>query len=212
MTTKRLLIIGAGGHSKVVADIALLSGKYAHLDYLDDGLPMGTQLKGGKVVADVAGWQDYRHEDVEFFVAIGNNTVRRKLLKMLIDSDANLATLIHPSAIVAEDVVIGYGSMIVAGVVINSATKLGIGCIVNSNASVDHDCKIEDFVHIAPGVNLAGAVMVGSGSFLGIGSKVIPAKVIGKNVTLGAGAVVVNDISDGKVVVGCPARELTKVK
>lgn len=212
MTTKRLIILGAGGHSKVVADIAARTRQYANIAYLDDGLSVGTELKGGEVVAGVADWQNYFQQGVEFFVAIGNNAARQRLCSMLLDDGASLATLIHPSAIVADDVVVGSGSLVVAGAVINPATTIGLGCIVNTNASIDHDCKIGDYVHIAPGSNLAGTITVGHGSFLGIGSKVIPARKIGNNVTLGAGAVVVNDISDGKVVVGCPARELVKVK
>ena len=204
--TNRLVIIGAGGHSKVVADIALLSQGYNQILYLDDGQPVGTQLKGGKVVGKVSDWQRWQAPDSEFFVAIGNNAVRKELFDMMFAANAAFATLIHPSAIIADCVSIDVATLIVAGAVINPATEIGKGCIINTSSSVDHDCVIKDFVHIAPGCSLAGTITLGEQCFLGIGSKIIPGVTVGAQVTVGAGAVVVRDIDEGLTVVGCPAK------
>ena len=111
-------------------------------------------------------------EDYEIFVGIGNNTTREKIQEMLETEGASIPTLIHPNAVIGEQVEIGIWTVVMAGVVINCCTKIGKGCIINTGSTIDHDNFIEDYVHISPGAHLAGTVKVGKGSWLGIGSVV----------------------------------------
>ena len=206
--TRTLVIVGAGGHGKVVADIALQSKKYKEIVFLDDSVDNGVVLRAGNVVGKFADWKCWHNDNTEFFVAIGPNIIRQRMMNELLAGKAKLATLIHQSAIVANCVTIGEGSLVVAGTVINAETKIGKGCIINTSSHVDHDCVIHDYVHIAPGSSLAGTINVGELSFIGIGSSVTPGINIGCNVTVGAGAIVISNVENDLTVVGCPAKIL----
>lgn len=202
----KLIIIGASGHGKVVADIAIKMNKWQRIVFLDDDesikISMGLEVIGKTVEAFT-----YKDE-VDFFVAIGNNATREKIQEKLIDEGLNVVSLIHPSAVIGADVKIGIGSVVMAGVVINSSTRIGKGCIINTSCSLDHDNMIEDYVHISPGVNMAGTVKVCNGSWLGIGSVVSNNVNICSGCKVGAGAVVVKNIIEPGTYVGVPVRKI----
>ena len=179
---RRLVIVGAGGHGKVVADIAKLDG-YEDIIFLDDNENI-KKCGNYNVVGSISDIKEYTGYD--FFVAIGNSVIRKRIQDKL----ENLATLIHPNAIIAENVSIGQGSVVMAGTVINSDTVIGCGCIVNTCASIDHDCRVEDFVHCSVG---AGAIIINN-------IDICPECVIG------AGAVVTQNIDCRGVYIGLPAR------
>jgi sugar O-acyltransferase (sialic acid O-acetyltransferase NeuD family) len=202
----KLIIIGASGHGKVVADIAIKMNTWQSIAFLDDDesikVSMGFEVMGKTTDA-------FTYEDeADFFVAIGSNATREKIQEKLIELGLNVVSLIHPSAIIGTDVEIGIGSVVMAGVVINSSTRIGKGCIINTRSSLDHDNVIEDYVHISPGVNMAGRVKVGKGSWIGIGSVVSNNVNICSGCKVGAGAVVVKDITEPGTYVGVPVRRV----
>ncbi len=195
----RLIIIGASGHGKVVADIARLNG-YEDIVFLDDDEKLkkcgkykviGRTAEEGKLVGDV-------------FVAIGNNGIRRYFCEKYAE---RLIALIHPNAVIADDVAIGIGTVVMAGAIINPEVKIGKGCIVNTAASIDHECRIGDFVHIAVGAHLCGAVCVNNFTWIGAGAIVINNLSICRESIIGAGAVVIGDIGEVGTYVGVPARK-----
>ena len=199
---KKLVIIGAGGHGSVIADIARLNG-YDEIAFLDDACT--ERADGYPVVGRVSDCSRYA-KDAHFFVAIGENTIRQKLFGILAENGASVATLIHPSAIIGENVTVGKGTAIMAGAVVNPGAIIGEGVILNTCSSVDHDCRVGDFVHIAIGAHLCGTVTVGNGCFICAGSTVINNISICGGATIGAGAVVVHDITEKGTYVGVPAR------
>ena len=192
----RLIIIGAGGHGKVVADIALKNG-YKDICFLDDnttGTCLGFPIIG-KV--DLVGGLN-----AEYIIAIGSNKIRETVAEA---HDVKWATLVHPSAQIGADVQIGEGTVVMAGAVINPGAKVGRHCIINTCAVVEHDNVLEDFVHISPNAALGGTVHVGRGTHIGIGAAVRNNITIGNDTVIGAGAVVVKNISGGTYI-GVPAR------
>ena len=200
----RLLIIGASGHGKVVADIAIKMNKWRSIVFLDDNESIKT-FKRIQVIGESADALIYKDQG-DFFVAIGNNSTREKIQENLKSEGASVVTLVHPSAVIGTDVRIGAGTVVMAGAVINSSTKIGRGCIINTCSSLDHDNEIEDYVHISPGTNLAGTVQVGKGSWIGIGCVVSNNVSICSGCIVGAGAVVVKDITEPGIYVGVPVR------
>lgn len=200
---KKLVIIGASGHGKVVADIAQKNG-YEKIIFLDDNrdkcLCMGYPIIGPSVMAE-------RYPDCDFFVAIGNPATREKVQKQLIQNNLYVATLIHPQAVIAEHVTIGAGTVVMAGAVINPDSRIGEGCIINTGASVDHDNVIGNYVHISVGSHLAGTVSVGAHTWVGIGAAVSNNLKICADCMIGAGAVVVKDIKEPGTYIGVPARK-----
>lgn len=202
----KLLIIGASGHGKVVADIALKMNKWQSIAFLDDDKSIKSSM--GLEVLGTSGDVFTHIDEYEIFVGIGNNDTRQKIHEMLEIFGASIPVLIHPHAVVGEQVEIGVGTVVMAGVVINCCTNIGKGCIVNTGSTIDHDNNIEDFVHISPGVNLAGTVKVGQKSWLGIGSVVSNNVTITSESILGAGSVVVKDINEPGIYVGVPVRKI----
>lgn len=200
---KQLIIIGASGHGKVVADIARQTG-HDDIRFLDDN----TDLKccGGYPVVGKSG--DFADFNCDFFVAIGNPVVRQRISERLEEAGKRIAILIHPRAIIAENVSIGIGSVVVAGAVINPYATVGKGCIVNTCASVDHDCKVGDYVHIAVGSHLCGTVFVGNGTWIGAGATVSNNVSICSDCMIGAGAVVIKNIEQPGTYVGVPAKRV----
>ena len=194
----KLLIIGAGGHGKVVADTAEASG-YSNIVFLDQSWP--EQVENGRW--KVAGKP--KQSDVTMFCAVGKNDIRAHIFEEYHLN--NSPVLIHPSAILSPTVKMGPGALVVAGSVVNADTSIGRGAILNTACSLDHDCMIGDFVHVSPGAHLAGGVRVGDGTWIGIGAIVREGVRIGKNVIVAAGAAVVCDIEDGVRVGGVPAHE-----
>ena len=205
---QRLVIIGAGGHGKVVAECAEAMGKYGSLLFLDSGFPERSQCLDWPVVGEPDSYQDWMDAHTEFFIAIGNNVVRGNIQSAMSAERARFATLIHPSACISSRAKVGSGTLIMPGVVVNADTRIGLGCIVNTSASLDHDCLVGDFVHVAPGVNCAGNVTLESGAFIGIGSAVIPGIRIGTNAIVGAGSAVIRNVAADSKVAGSPAKPL----
>lgn len=202
--TDKLIIIGASGHGKVVADIAKLCGYNDIIfldDYSNDRICAGYPIKGS--TADVHLYSDY-----DFFVAIGDSQVRERMLDMLLSSGFNVATLIHPNSVVSSSSYIGFGSVVMAGAVVNPFATVGKGCIVNTCSSIDHDCIIDDYVHISVGAHLCGTVKVGKNTWIGTGAVVVNDIEIAENSMIGAGAVVVSDLSESGTYIGVPAKKL----
>lgn len=201
---KKLMILGAGGQGKVVADIARLCG-YTDIAFLDDNQSL-TSWVGYPVLGGMG--QAGAYTDWEFFIAIGNSMLRQKLQQQLVQTGKTVATLIHPNAVVSQSASVGQGSVVMAGAVINPDAVIGQGCIINTCASVDHDCVVGDYCHISVGSHLAGTVKVGNHNFLGIGAVVSNNLTLCNNCTIGAGAVVVKDICQSGTYVGVPAKKL----
>lgn len=200
----KLLIIGASGHGKVIADIALQIDKWNYIAFLDDNKALKTSM--GVEIIDTSD-NIYKYiDDYEIFVGIGNNSIRQKLYEKLETAGAMIPVLIHPNSTIGQQVEIGNGTAVMAGAVINCCTNIGKGCIINTGSTVDHDNIVEDFAHISPGVHLAGNVKVGKESWLGIGSLVLNNITITGGCTIGAGSVVVKDISIPGTYVGTPVR------
>ncbi|MEQ1545600.1 acetyltransferase [Methyloglobulus sp.] len=202
---RRLAILGASGHGKVVAEIAELCG-WDEIHFFDDNWPDVITNGPWNVLGDTNSLAKNSDAYNSAIVAIGNNSIRYDKSLYLIAQGFNLATLIHPLAIVSGYSEISAGSVVMAGAVINPFAKIGMATIINTSATVDHDCMIEYGVHVSPGVNIAGAVFVGALTWLGIGANIKQCVSIGRQVVVGAGSVVVNDISDGLTVVGVPAK------
>jgi sugar O-acyltransferase (sialic acid O-acetyltransferase NeuD family) len=199
---KRLVILGAGGHGRVVADIAEQQG-FEHIEFLDSRYPQVTHnlhwLVVGKSIAETT-------EIRSTFVAIGDNAKRLLQLDALLDRGLHCPILIHPSASVSLYATVGPGSVVMANAVINAGAKLGRGVIVNSGSTIDHDCVIGHGVHISPGANIAGGARVGDLSWICIGSCVKENVIIGRSVVAAAGCVVIASVADGERVFGVPAR------
>ena len=199
---KKLIIIGASGHGKVVADIAAKSG-YTEIAFFDDNEAVKSCM-GYPVIGKTAELE--RYTENEFFVAIGNPEIRKGLQRRLLNRGIEAVTLIHPDAVIASHVSIGTGTAVMAGAIINPGSKIGAGCIVNTGATVDHDNDIGDFVHVSVGAHLAGSVTVGDCTWIGAGAVVSNNINICGGCMIGAGAVVIRDIKESGTYVGVPAR------
>ena len=207
---KGLLIAGASGHGKVIADIAVKLKQYEKILFLDDdrsiheimGFPVIHTIMSDKKL--FAQW--FGDLDIEVVIAIGNSQIRMRKQQMFEEAGIQIATLIHPSAVIGQDVTIGAGTVIMANAVVNSASRIGKGCIINTAASVDHDNQIEDYVHVSVGSHLAGTVFVGRHTWIGAGAVVSNNLKLCEECTIGAGAVVVKDILQKGIYIGVPAR------
>lgn len=210
MNLIRLLIIGAGGHAQVVADCVLQIGHPLKLiGYLDDNPQRhGQTILGQPVLGPLSCLPDIEHEAI--VIAIGNNQVRQNLYERLQAQGEQFTIVQHPKAIIAPDVQLSPGSMVIAGAIINSGSQIGANVILNTGCTVDHHNQIGNHVHIAPGVHLGGNVVVGDGAFVGIGATVMPGRVIGPGSIVGAGALVHQDVPAGVSVIGVPARPLLR--
>lgn len=201
-----LLIVGAGGHGKVVADAAMEMSCWSRIGFIDDRGEQLQRVAGVPVIGRLADLESLRGDWSAAVVAIGDAPHRLEILQALRELEFELPVIAHPSAVVSRLAAIGSGTVIFAQAAINAGASIGAGCIVNTGATVDHDCQLGDGVHLCPGVNLAGNVVIGARSWVGIGSAVRQGISIGRDVTLGAGAVVVQDVPDEVVAYGVPAR------
>lgn len=201
---RNLLIIGASGHGRVVAEIALKMNIWRNIAFLDDDENLKTTM-GIDIIGKSVETSKYSC-DYEMFVAIGNNERREKFQSRLEIEGANIPILIHPNAVIGKDVTIGAGSVMMANVVINCCSTIGKGCIINTGATIDHDNVIGDFVHVSPGAHLAGTVSVGKGTWIGIGAAISNNINITGDCMIGAGSVVIRDITNSGTYVGMPAR------
>ena len=203
---KGLLIIGAGGHGKVIADIASTLGKWDQIAFVDDKYPDLKQVLDWPVIGGMEDFRMHRQEYPDVFVAVGDNAVRQKITIWSEEAGFHLPSLIHPRAAVSRLAVIGAGTIINSQSAVNANAKIGKGCIVNTGSTVGHDCVLGDFVHVAPGASLAGETVIGEACWIGMRSAVIEQLTVGKGVVVGAGAVVLSDVPDQKLVVGIPAK------
>lgn len=204
------MIVGASGHGKVVANIAGKCG-YKVINFLDDDKNK-KQCGKFRVIGTSADFINFMDANTDFFVAIGNIAVRQNIQRKIVDAGGKIAVLIHSDAVIADDIKIGEGSVIMAGTVINIGTVIGEGCIINTSSSVDHDCIIGNFVHVAVGAHLAGTVKVGNNTWIGAGAIISNNLEICDNCMIGAGAVVVEDINFAGTYIGIPARRKDKVR
>ena len=205
---KSLVIVGAGGHGVVVADILLAArdaGSEAEpVAFVDDDESVfGTSPLGIPVAGRLRDLPRIPHDAI--VLAVGRNAQRARLFEQLTAAGELFATACHPRATVARGVSLGAGTVVCAGVVINSRSVIGRDVILNTGCSVDHDCEVADHAHIAPGARLAGSVRVSEGALVGILAALLPGRVVGAWSTVGAGAVVTKDVEPGVVVVGVPA-------
>lgn len=200
--SKKIVIIGASGHGKVVADIAKKNG-YDKIVFLDDKKEI-IECSGYPVVGNCNAVKKYK--DFDFVIAIGNSEIRQKIYNNLVINGIRIVTLIHPNAVIGKGVTIDCGTVIMAGVVINSDTSIGVGCIINTCSSIDHDCRIGNFVHVSVGSHISGTVHVDERTWIGAGATIVNNVNITSNCMIGAGAVVISDINKSGTYIGVPAR------
>lgn len=205
-----MFIIGASGHGKVIANIA--SYAYDKIYFLDDDISMYDKcISMGKRKIPVIGDSSYAikyKNEADAIVAIGNCKIRERILKLLIKNNVSIATLIHPTAVIAEDVSIGIGTVVMGNAVINSGTIVGNGVIVNTGATIDHDNNIKNFVHIAVGSHIAGSVIIDERTWVGAGTVVSNNLNICSDCMIGAGAAVISDINEKGTYVGVPVKRI----
>ncbi|MGO4496781.1 acetyltransferase [Paenibacillus sp. 2RAB27] len=202
----QFVVIGEGGHSKVIREIirankaneivAILDDKYDAL-ILKNGLYQGPISSAHQIFG--------LGNELKWVVAIGNNERRKSIIAKLGIPHEHFATLIHETAVISSSASLGHGTVIMANTVINADAHIGHHAIINTGAIVEHDCRIEDYVHIAPRATLTGAVVIKEGSMLGAGATVIPGKQVGEWAMVGAGATVIHDIPSYRTAVGTPA-------
>lgn len=195
-----IIVIGGGGHSKVVVSTVAELGINIKDVYDDDPNKLGVHVGNAAIIGTTSGIDGSK----KAVIGIGDNRTRAEMDRRL--KNCQWVTAIHPRAYVHPSVSVGEGTVVFAGAVIQPGTVIGRHCIVNTNAAIDHDCVIGDYSHIGPGVSLAGNVTVGEGAFLGIGAVAIMGIEIGQWSVIGAGAVVVRNIPDNVTAVGVPAR------
>lgn len=206
---KRLALLGASGHGKVVADAALSNG-WDEVVFFDDAWPQIITNGPWPVCGDSSTLMSCLKEFQGVLVSIGDCSIRLEKHKALHNLNAPLVTVIHAAATVSRYADIGAGTAILAGAVVNMDAVVGLAGIINTNASVDHDCHLADGVHICPGANLSGGVRVGEATMVGAGAAVRQGVTIGSQVVIGLGSVIVRDVEDSWTIVGNPGRKLDK--
>lgn len=198
----RLIIVGAGGHGKVIADNALKNG-YTDIFFTDDRIT--GKCMGFPIVGTSADIEIFNDGKTDFIIGIGNNAVRKKIAN---EYAVNWVSLVHPSAQIAVNVTIGKGTAVMAGAVINACATVGAHCIVNTRAVIEHDDIIDDYVHISPNAALGGTVHIGEQTHVGIGAAVINNTDICNNCVIGAGSVVIRNIEECGTYIGVPSRKI----
>ena len=205
---KKLAIIGAGGHGKVVADLATILG-WDSISFFDAAWKDKLTDSRWLMLGDTSAFMEKSNEFDGVLIAIGNCEIRWKEFLKIKNSVKALITLKHPNSTVSQYSKVGDGTVILAGSVVNTDAVIGKACIINVGSTVDHDCNLGNSVHVAPGAHISGGVTIGDASWIGVGSAIKQGVRIGKNVMVGAGAVVISDIPDDVTVVGNPARVVT---
>ena len=206
----KLLILGAGGHGKVVAETAMATGRWKSIAFLDDELPVGTRVLDFPVVGAFSDALALHETYGEALVAVGDSHIRLDLMAQLSTAGFLLPVLVHSSAVVSPSAFLAEGTVVFAQAVVQADTQIGRGCIINTASTVDHDCRLDDGVHVCPGSHLAGGVSVGQSCWLGIGSVIIQNIQIGDESMVAAGAVVISDVERHSTVAGLPAKLIQK--
>ena len=211
---KSLLILGAGGHGRSMADIAHVLESWDQIAFLDDRYPELKATVAWPVIGTIQDAGKFLPQFSDFFVAIGDNEMRVELLQRYTNEGYHAPKLIHPQAFVSDFASMGPGCSVSPQGVVNINSRLGTGCIVNTGASVGHDCTLGNGVQLASKVTLGGGVTIDDKCMLGVGASVIPEIFIGENVTIGAGATIVKNIPSNRTVVGVPGKtkEVSAVK
>ncbi len=200
----KIYIYGSGGHGKVVLDILLEFGADVAGFIDDDTSKKGQKIRGVEVLEDCSCLKEKKQISVA--LGIGNNKIRQEKFNKVINMGYSVINALHPKSIIARDVKLGKGIVIMPGAVVNSGSIIEDGVVVNTGATVDHDCHLSRFCQIWPGAHLAGTVSVGESSYIGTGASIIQNLIIGKNVMIGSGAAVIENIPDNVTVVGVPAK------
>jgi len=210
----KMVIIGAGGHGRVVLDIVRAAMQFEPIGFLDANPSLqGCCMDGLEVLGDIAQLETLKIQGVKYaIVAIGDNRTRRNYAKNVEEFGLQLACAIHPSANIAQNAVIGDNVVIAAGALVCAHCKIGNSVILNTGCIVDHESIIAQSAHVCPGAKLAGRVIVDSGAFIGIGATIIQNVRIGTDAIVGAGTVVIKDVPPAVTVVGVPARILKNPK
>jgi len=199
----KVIILGAGGHGRVIADIIISAGNQV-LGFLDDHV--SGETSGFSVLGKLSDAFTYI-KSYSFVIGIGSNQLRKQLAEAEI-YNVDWYTAIHPTAVIARDVFIGEGTVVMAGAIINSGARIGKHCIINTGAIIEHDNRIADFVHISPNATLSGAVSVGELTHIGAGATVRNNITITHDCVIGAGAVVIKDIIKSGTYVGVPVKKI----
>jgi sugar O-acyltransferase (sialic acid O-acetyltransferase NeuD family) len=206
-----VIILGGGGHAKVLIE-ALRASNVTITGITDaDPLKLRAAVMGIPVLGNDGIVDRQPPESIQLVNGIGSVNIPRTRTELFERFKARgfaFATIVHPSAVIASDAVLGEGAQMMAGAVIQPGCRIGMNSIVNTNATIDHDCEIGDHAHLSPGVTLSGGVRIGTGTHVGTGATVIQGIVIGKNCLVAAGAVVVANVPDGASVAGVPAKEV----
>ncbi|MDD3626895.1 MAG: acetyltransferase [bacterium] len=205
MNNKPIVLIGSGGHAKVILDILKKSG-YTAIKIIDDDVSKTGQKLLGIEIVGTRKWLKGKSKEYLVIIGIGNNKIRNEISGKLKKEGFKFGVAIHPAAVIGEDVKIGEGTVVMANAVINSGTKIGKHCIVNTSVSIDHDNLIGDYVHLSPGATTGGTVVIGQGTWIGLGAGIINNITIGKEAIIAAGSIVINDIGDRKLAAGVPAK------
>ena len=199
---RALLIMGAGGHGKVVADCAEAVG-WKEIFFLDD--KQINPVLGYPILGSFSEAEKCYNPGISTVVALGDHEYRMRWILRLLDIGYDVETILHPKAWISPHASIDAGCVAFAGAVVNAGARIGLGCILNTGCSVDHDCVLEDGVHISPGAHLGGNVTVGAGSWVCVGASVGHGVTIGKACVIAAGAAVVEDVPDGALAGGVPS-------
>lgn len=211
MERKSIFIYGASGHGKVIIDIVEKEGRYKIAGFLDDNPELvGKEFCGYPIVGGFEMLKKESRHSSALILAVGDNSTRKELWERVKPLGYELIYTVHPSVQIGKDVLIGSGTVVMANVVINSGARIGENVIINTGATVDHDCLIGDYVHISPGTHVGGNVEIGELAHIGIGVSIIPNTRLGKGIIIGAGAVVVEDITHYVTAVGVPAKVIKK--
>ncbi|MCL6598713.1 MAG: acetyltransferase [Alicyclobacillus macrosporangiidus] len=211
--TSPLIVLGGGGHAKVLMEI-LVQQSRTLLGYTTDGgetIPqefLGVRWMGTDDV--VTGYPPAEVELVNGVGSTGLPDARMGLYQKFRSKGYRFATVVHPSAVVSPSAVLGQGAQVFAGAVVQTGVVLGNNVIVNTRASVDHDCVVADHVHIAPGVTICGGVRIGEATHIGVGATVVQGVTVGRRCVIGAGALVLKDVPDGSLVIGVPGRRVSQ--
>lgn len=211
---KKIVILGAGGHAKVIAEF-IDKDKYDLIGFLDkDEACVGKLLNGIPILGDDRNPLKWRENGISGCVMgighIGNCEVRNKVYHNYAQAGYEMLTVIHPRSVVSSSAILHPGVVVMPGAVINTNAKIGANSIVNTNAIVEHDTIVGSGVHIAPGSILSGGCIIGNNVLVGAGSTVIQSVRIGDGSIIGAGATVINNIPENVLAVGCPAKEIRK--
>ncbi|MDP2939777.1 MAG: acetyltransferase [Candidatus Omnitrophota bacterium] len=209
---KKIILLGGGGHCKVVIEAILSQKKFKIAGIIDKKKNIGKKILGFSIIGEDNDVEDYFKKGVKnCFIAvgsIGNTNLRINLFNLAKNFGFKFPNVIHPGALISKFAKVGEGNYIAPGVIINAGVIIRNNCIINTATTIDHDCQIGDFVHIAPGVTISGGVKVGQSTHIGTGSSVIQSIKIGKNTIIGAGSMVTNDIDNNIIAYGNPCRKV----